>query len=372
MELRAGPLEVVGVSSPLAGRRVWLSGHTGFMGSWLALWLHRRGAQVFGFALDPATTPANFLTSEVAGALAADVRADVRDAEAVFMAMCAADPEVVLHLAAQPLVRASYREPVPTFAANVMGTTHVLDAVRRRSRPCAVVIATTDKCYEPHRDGRAHREGDRLGGHDPYAASKAAAELVTDAYRRSFFPVEEVAGHGVQVATVRAGNAIGGGDWAEDRIVPDAVRAWSAGVPLEVRMPHAVRPWQHVLEPLSGYLRLAEAMVATPRATWCRGWNFAPADTASGTVEALLHRLHRSWRGASIHVNPVPGAPHETHLLRLDASDARELLGWRPAWTWEEAVDRTAAWYSAYSQDSARNTRAVCLADIHAHEEATR
>lgn len=359
------------MTSPLAGRRVWLSGHTGFMGSWLALWLHRRGARVFGFALDPVTSPANFVTSELAELLEADVRGDVRDPGAVLQAIRDAEPDVVLHLAAQPLVRASYADPVGTFSANVMGTTHILDAVRRLGRPCAVVIATTDKCYEPHPDGHPHREGDRLGGHDPYAASKAAAELVTDAYRRSFFPGDALDRHGIQVATVRAGNAIGGGDWAEDRIVPDAVRALAAGEAIELRMPHAVRPWQHVLEPLSGYLRLAERMLVSPNNAWCRGWNFAPADVRSGSVEALVRRLHQSWPGASLTVAPPTAAPHETNLLRLDATDATAILGWRPAWTWEEAADRTAAWYRAHRANPGGPTRTACMTDILAHEERT-
>lgn len=242
-----GPRALEDVVSALAGRRVWLTGHTGFMGSWLALWLHRRGAEVHGFALDPPTQPSNFELARVGELLAGDVRGDVRDPAALSDAFRAADPDVVLHLAAQPLVRLSYVSPVETFAVNVMGTTNVLEAVRLRGRPCAVVIATTDKCYEPHADGTPHVESDRLGGHDPYAASKAAAELVVDAYRRSYFALERLGEHGVQLATVRAGNAIGGGDWAPDRILPDAVRCALAGRSLELRMPGAVRPWQHVL-----------------------------------------------------------------------------------------------------------------------------
>ena len=350
----------------LTGRRVWLSGHTGFMGSWLALWLHQRGARVYGYALDPPTTPANYTLSRVGELLAEDRRGDVRDPEAVRAAVDAADPDVVLHLAAQPLVRLAYRTPVETFMCNVMGTAHVLDAVRLRNRPCAVIVATTDKCYEPHPDGTPHVEGDRLGGHDPYAASKAAAELAVDAWRRSYF------GDGrIQVATVRAGNAVGGGDWAEDRILPDAVRAALAGVALPLRMPGAVRPWQHVLEPLSGYLQLATQMLEAPDPRWSAGWNFAPADPTSASVEALVARFEAGWPGAR-HVNlGAHGQPHETAFLRLDAGAATRALGWRPAWTWAEAADRTASWYHRVLREGG-DPRALCLADIAAHEEATR
>ncbi len=354
--------------SVLAGKRVWLSGHTGFMGSWLALWLHRRGAEVHGFALDPPTRPSNFALSRVGDLLASDVRADLRDAAAVSKALAAADPDVVLHLGAQPLVRESYISPVDTFATNVMGTTHVLEAVRRRGRACAVVIATTDKCYEPHADGTPHVESDRLGGHDPYAASKAAAEVVVDAYRRSYFSPERIHAHGVQLATVRAGNAIGGGDWAPDRILPDAVRCALAGRSLELRMPLAVRPWQHVLEPLSGYLRLVEAMLSGPDRRWCQGWNFAPDATDSATVEALIRRFEAGWPGARHHVTTPDDHLHETALLRLDPSAAQVALGWRAAWTWEEAVDRATAWYRA--NEAGQDMRAACLQDMEAAERS--
>lgn len=352
----------------LAGKRVWLTGHTGFMGSWLALWLHRRGAEVHGFALDPPTTPSNFELSRVGELLAADVRGDVRDAAAVQRALDDADPHVVLHLAAQPLVRESYVSPVETMAVNVMGTTNVLDAVRRRARACAVVVATTDKCYEPHADGAPHVEGDRLGGHDPYAASKAAAELVVDAFRRSYFSPARLQEHGVQLATVRAGNAIGGGDWAQDRVLPDAVRAAVAGGSLELRMPAAVRPWQHVLEPLSGYLRLVEAMLSEPAARWCAGWNFAPDATDSASVGALVTRFEAGWPGARHHVTAPDGQRHETALLRLDPSAARDALGWRAAWTWEQAVDRATAWYRRHLDGA--DMRAACFSDIEAAEQA--
>lgn len=351
-------------------RRVWLTGHTGFMGSWLAAWLLRRGARVWGYSLAPPTSPSAYEATRLGPRLAADVRGDVRDADAVAAALDEADPDVILHLAAQPLVRRSYREPVGTFSANVMGTAQVLDAVRRRGRPCAVVVATTDKCYEPHPDGAPHVETDRLGGHDPYAASKAAAELVVDAWRRSYFPPEELARHGVSLASVRAGNAIGGGDWAEDRILPDAVRAALADRPLELRMPGAVRPWQHVLEPLSGYLALARRMLAAPSAEWCAGWNFAPDDATSASVGELVDRFAAGWPRVRPVVVGAAGQPHETRFLRLDAQAARRRLGWRPAWTWGEAADRAAAWYRAFHEGA--DAAVLVERDLQDHEEATR
>lgn len=348
----------------LRGRTVFLTGHTGFMGSWLTLWLRGRGATVHGYALDPPTEPALFHLAHVRDALAADTRGDVRDAAAVTRACEAAHPDVVIHLAAQPLVRAGYREPAATFAVNVVGTANVLDAVRALKRPLAVVIASSDKCYRPHPDGRPHRESDRLGGHEPYAASKAGTELVVDAYRHAYVPPAELDRHGVQLASVRAGNAIGGGDWAEDRIVPDAVRAVTRGEPLVLRMPHAVRPWQHVLDPLAGYLRLVERMIATPDARWCRAWNFGPDDGGTATVGELVERFDRGWPGARHRVQPRPEDPAETVHLRLDASDARRELGWRPAWGWEEAVDRCVRWYRG------ADPRAGCDVDIAAWEGA--
>ena len=351
---------------PLRGRRVFLTGHTGFMGGWLTLWLHRRGAEVHGFALDPPTRPSLFTPADVGDTLASDTRGDIRDAAAVDHACRSADPDLVIHLAAQPLVRAGYREPAATFAVNVVGTAHLLDAVRALQRPVAVVVASSDKCYLPHADGHPHSESDRLGGHEPYAASKAGTELVVDAYRHAYFPAGSFADHGVQLGSVRAGNAIGGGDWAEDRIVPDAVRAAARGEALVLRMPHAVRPWQHVLDPLGGDLRLAEQMLTAPDPRWSRGWNFGPSDGGQATVGDLVRRFEQGWAGASHRVEPRPGDPAETLHLRLDASAARTELGWKPAWGWAEAVDRCTRWYRG------RDPRAECLADIAAWEEATR
>ena len=364
MEQRARAVEAL--VSPLAGKRVFLTGHTGFMGGWLTLWLQQRGAQVHGFALDPPSTPSLFDRAGIRDALASDTRGDIRDADAVLRAYASAAPDVVIHLAAQPLVRAGYREPAATFAVNVVGTAHVLDAVRAAGRPTAVVVASSDKCYTPHADGHPHKETDRLGGHEPYSASKAGTEIVVEAYRHSWFRPDALGTHGVQLASVRAGNAIGGGDWAEDRIVPDAVRAAEAGTPLVLRMPHAVRPWQHVLDPLGGYLRVAERMLTRPDGAWSRGWNFGPDGGGNATVLDLVQRFERGWPGAAHLVQPRPGDPAETVHLRLDATDARDLLGWRPAWTWDEAVDRCTRWYRG------TDAAAECANDIAAWEEATR
>ena len=323
------------------GRRVLVTGHTGFKGSWLVLMLARCGARVHGYALQPPTKPSLFETARVHEHLSGHAIGDVRDARALADAVEAAAPEVVFHLAAQPLVRASYREPVETYATNVMGTVHLLEAARSAGCVRALVNVTSDKCYAEDASGRPHHEGDALGGHDPYASSKACAELVTSAYRDSF-----LASQGVLVASARAGNVIGGGDWAQDRLVPDFFRALDAGEVLEVRRPDAVRPWQHVLDPLSGYLQLAERL-ASGDATCARPWNFGPAAADARPVRWLLERLSSdagaaAWRRA-------PGRhPHETATLLLDSTEARRELGWKPRWPLQEALARTLAWHRAW------------------------
>ncbi len=324
-------------------RRVLVTGHTGFKGSWLTLWLQALGAQVHGLALAPPTTPS---LHDVAGlgARAPDDEAacDVRDAEAVHARVAQVRPEIVLHLAAQPLVRLSYTEPLATYATNVMGTAHVLDAVRRVGGVRAVVSVTTDKCYENREWLWGYREDEALGGHDPYSSSKAGAELVTAAWRRSF-----LAAAGCAVASARAGNVIGGGDWAADRLVPDALRAFEAGRPVVLRHPHATRPWQHVLEPLAGYLLLAEALHAQGDAV-AEAWNFGPADTDARPVQWIVERLARLWGdGARWDVDPGTHA-HEAHSLRLDCTKARSRLGWTPVWPLHEALERIVAWHLAW------------------------
>jgi CDP-glucose 4,6-dehydratase len=320
-------------------RPVFVTGHTGFKGGWLATWLLDLGARVSGYGLTPPTTPSYFARCGLAERLTTHV-ADVRDAAALQAALAAAQPRVVFHLAAQPIVRLSYREPLETISVNVLGTATLLEAVRHTPSVEAVVVVTSDKCYENLERPQSYREDDPLGGHDPYSASKAAAELIAAAYRRSFF----TAG-GPRVATVRAGNVIGGGDWAADRLVPDAMRALLAGAPIRVRNAAAVRPWEHVLEPLSGYLRLAERLAGSD--TFAGAWNFGPRDGDAVAVQTLVELITGQWEGGRWESKPEGDAPHEAGFLRLDWSKARTRLGWHPALTLKEAVELTVAWYRA-------------------------
>ncbi|BDG07171.1 CDP-glucose 4,6-dehydratase [Anaeromyxobacter paludicola] len=331
-----------------AGKRVLLTGHTGFKGGWLALWLESLGARVTGFALPPPTSPSFFEDCGVAQ-LCEHVLGDLRDPAAVREVVRRSRPEVVFHLAAQPLVRLSYESPVETFETNVMGTAHLLEALRLEQRPAAVVVVTSDKCYENREWAYGYREEDALGGHDPYSASKGAAEIVAASYRRSFFAPARLAEHGVALATARAGNVIGGGDWAADRIVPDAARALAAGVPIPVRNPASVRPWQHVLEPLGGYLLLGARLLGAPdeAARCCGPWNFGPAPESARPVRDVVEAAVRAWGSGSWQATPQVGAPHEAGLLRLAIEKAVSQLAWRPRWELEEAVGRTFAWYRA-------------------------
>lgn len=355
------------VAESLRGKRVFVTGHTGFKGSWLVMLLHRAGACVTGYSLAPSTTPSLFEAAAVRDLVESHHEADIRDAARLAAAVRAAQPDVVMHLAAQPLVRLSHRDPLETFSTNVVGTASVLDAVRALGNPCATIVVTSDKCYEPHDDGRPHDESDSMGGRDPYSASKGAAELVAAAYRRSYFPPERLAEHGVQLATVRAGNVIGGGDWAEDRIVTDIVRHLVAGRPVPVRNPAAIRPWQHVLEPLAGYLALAEAMLAEPGPRWCTGWNFGPASGADITVRELAEIFIDAWGSGSWEDTHDPRAPIETHVLRLAIDKAVADLPWRPRLDAHEAIRRTAAWFRGFATAPA-SARSLCEADIAAYE----
>lgn len=347
-------LEGVGMSAlPNAaawqGRRVFLTGHTGFKGGWLAHWLHTLGAQVHGYALAPSTTPSLFEVAGVQAVCARHTLADVRDAAAVNAALHAAQPDVVFHLAAQPLVRTSYHEPLATFSTNVMGTAHVLEAARACPSVRAVVVVTTDKCYqEQPRWPWPYRETDPLGGHDPYSASKACTELVAASYRSAFQFTER----GVGLATVRAGNVIGGGDWTPERLVPDLLAACSAGQAVTLRQPHAVRPWQHVLEPLAGYIVLAERLLAEP-ARFAQAWNLGPDAAQCQPVLALVQGLQALAHADGIavpeaRIEAPPAALHEAAALRLDASQAQQQLGWQGRLTLPEALGLSWRWHAAW------------------------
>jgi CDP-glucose 4,6-dehydratase len=346
-----------------AGRRVFLTGHTGFKGSWLALWLQSLGAEVHGYALAPPTAPALHAEARVADGMTGTL-GDVRDFDAVRRALAAQRPDIVLHLAAQPLVRLSYAEPVATYATNVMGTVHVLEAARATGSVRAIVNVTTDKCYENREWVWGYREDEPMGGFDPYSNSKGCSELVTSAYRRSFFGDRD----GAALASARAGNVIGGGDWAADRLLPDILRAFERGEPVVVRNPHATRPWQHVLEPLCGYLVLAERLCSDGQAC-AEGWNFGPRDDDARTVQWIVERLAGRW-GAGARWQPDAGDhPHEASHLKLDISKARHRLGWQPRWSLAAALDRIVGWHRAWLSHD--DVRALCLAQIDDYMKTT-
>ncbi len=342
------------------GKRVFITGHTGFKGSWLCLWLHKLGAKVYGYALNPPTDPSLYELCKI-DRLVQSTIADVRDGESLTKAMLSAQPEIVIHMAAQPLVRDSYKIPVDTYSINVMGTVNLFEAVRACRTVKAVINVTTDKCYENKEEDRGYRENEPLGGYDPYASSKACSELVTSAYRSSYFNPEDYRRHGVGVASARAGNVIGGGDWAADRLIPDCVRALLKGEKTLLRSPRAIRPWQHVLEPLSGYLLLAHKLyVDGPR--FSEAWNFGPDDSDAKPVEWLVKTFCEKWGdGASYEIDK--GAhPHEAHYLKLDCSKAKSELGWRPAWSLEKAVDGIIEWTRVFQNGG--NVKEICLKQI--------
>jgi CDP-glucose 4,6-dehydratase len=352
------------------GRSVFITGHTGFKGSWLTLWLHHLGARVSGYSLLPPTNPSNFATSCVRELLARHSNADVRDTAQLQGAIEACRPTVIFHFAAQTLVRQSYLDARQTFDVNVMGTASLLEAVRRLRLPCVVIVVTSDKCYENHEPGRRHRETDPLGGSDPYSASKAATEILTESFRQSFFRPDELREHGVQVASVRAGNAIGGGDWARDRIIPDMVKAAVANTPVQIRNPRSIRPWQHVLEPLSGYLSLAGRMLGSDDPALCSGWNFGPPAAEGQTVKDLVDVFVQTWSGARWEDASGTIQPREQAALHLSIDKAKAELGWEPRWTFQEAVKRTARWYQQFYAAASRSTRGLCYQDISDYEAA--
>lgn len=342
------------------GKRVLITGHTGFKGSWLSIWLHELGAEVVGVGLDPYSEKDNFVLSGIGNKIVADIRADIRNAKAMEEIFNTYKPEIVFHLAAQPLVRYSYDEPVMTWETNVMGTIHVMEAFRKCASAKVAVMITTDKCYENHEQNHAYKEDEPMGGYDPYSSSKGADEIAISSWRRSFMNPAEYEKHGKSIASVRAGNVIGGGDWAKDRIIPDSIRAIEANEPIKIRNRHAVRPWQHVLEPLRGYMMLAKKMWEEPT-QYCEGWNFGPQMDAVVPVWNVANMLVDVYGKGSLLDQTEQGAVHEANLLMLDITKAKEKLGWTPILTTEESIALTADWYKRYKNESVYN---LCIDEI--------
>lgn len=359
------PLEEVGltmhqrISSPQPafwqGKRVLLTGHTGFKGSWLSLWLQSMGSVVRGISLEPPTSPALFDVAQVAHGMDHQI-ADIRDFGSIKSLFDGFKPEIVIHMAAQPLVRLSYQQPIETYATNVMGTVHVLEAARQAGSVRAIVSITTDKCYENQEWVWGYREHEPMGGHDPYSNSKGCAELVSSAYRKSFFGAE-----GIAMATARAGNVIGGGDWALDRLVPDILKALEKKQAVAIRNPHAIRPWQHVLEPLSGYLILAERLFEHGQQD-AEGWNFGPRDEDTQPVQWIVEQLCNSWGEGASWTLQSGEHPHEANFLKLDISKARQRLQWSPRWSLQTALDNIIDWHKAWL--AGQDMRSICLQQI--------
>ncbi len=337
------------------GKRVLLTGHTGFKGSWLSLWLQSLGTVVRGISLEPPTSPALFDVAQVAQGMDHQI-ADIRDFEAIKALFDGFKPEIVIHMAAQPLVRLSYQQPIETYATNVMGTVHVLEAARQAGSVRAIVSITTDKCYENQEWVWGYREHEPMGGHDPYSNSKGCAELVSSAYRKSFLRAE-----GIAMATARAGNVIGGGDWALDRLVPDIMKALEKKQAVEIRNPHAIRPWQHVLEPLSGYLLLAERLFEHGQQD-AEGWNFGPKDEDAKPVQWIVEQLCNSWGEGASWALQSGEHPHEANFLKLDISKARQRLQWTPRWPLQTALSNIIKWHKAWI--AGQDMRSICLQQI--------
>jgi len=343
-----------------AGKRVLITGHTGFKGSWLAIWLHELGADVIGVALDPQTDKDNYVLSGIGRKIKADLRADIRDGAVMARIFDEYQPEIVFHLAAQPLVRLSYDEPVETWQTNVMGTINVMEAFRHCKSARVAVMITTDKCYENREQNHAYTEDEPMGGYDPYSSSKGSCEIAISSWRRSFMNPANYAKHGKSIASVRAGNVIGGGDWAKDRIIPDCIRAIEAGQPIAIRNRHAVRPWQHVLEPLCGYMFLAQKMWENPT-EYCEGWNFGPKMDAVVPVWDVATMLTHEMSQGELIDQTEPDAPHEASLLMLDITKAQTRLGWQPRLTTAEAIALTADWYQRYRS---KDVYEICVGEI--------
>lgn len=344
------------------GKRVLVTGHTGFKGSWLSIWLHELGAEVTGVAKDPFTERDNYVLTGLKDKIT-DLRGDIRDGELMKRIFREHRPEIVFHLAAQPLVRLSYELPVDTYETNVMGTIQVLEAIRATESVKAGVMVTTDKCYENKEQLWGYRENEPMGGYDPYSSSKGAAEIAISSWRRSFFNPADYHKHGKSIASVRAGNVIGGGDWALDRIIPDCIKALEAGNPIEIRSPRAIRPWQHVLEPLSGYLTLARKMWEDP-VNYCEGWNFGPAAESIRTVWDVAAKVVENYGSGRLKDVSDPDALHEAKLLMLDISKARFQLGWEPRMDIDQCVALTVDWYKRYKQTPVYD---LCIRQIEAY-----
>ena len=364
MGLKCGAMEDLALNTSLPdgpfwkGKRVLLTGHTGFKGGWLALWLHRMGAEVVGISLPPITAPNLFKLTNLEAIIDSRFH-DIRDAAGIAGIVKAANPELVFHLAAQPLVRTSYREPLDTFSINVLGTANVLDALRSVDSVRSVVVITSDKVYRNLEHPYPYRETDALGGHDPYSASKAVAEMVVASYRDSFLAERKVA-----VASARAGNVIGGGDWSEDRLIPDAIRAWTADRSLEIRRPDAIRPWQHVLEPVAAYIQLAEQLWHRPHLSGA--YNFGPETHEAATVREVVEIARRAYGRGDVKWSDGSDGPHEAGWLSLEIAKARTELGVHPRWRLSTAVGRTMDWYR--KQSEGETARRLCEADITAYE----
>ena len=352
------------VFSGFKGKKVFITGHTGFKGSWLSIWLSKLGAEIYGYSLPPPTSPNNYSESGIAGLLEGETIDDIRNAGALEESIRSAEPDVIFHLAAQPIVRYSYDNPAETFDTNVMGSVYLLDAVRKIGRPVSVIMVTSDKCYENNGQIWGYRENDVVGGQDPYSASKGAAEIAISSYRRSFFDPSKLDRHGIGIASVRAGNVIGGGDWAEDRIIPDAVRALEEGKPLELRNPGAVRPWQHVLESLSGYMTLAGKMMATNDPSLCSAWNFGPYTHDACTVAELMEKFYSEWGEGSVLGSGADDGKKEARFLKLSIEKAIYQLGWQPRWDLDTAIKRTANWYINHAGNPDIGAIDLCYEDI--------
>lgn len=343
------------------GKRVLVTGHTGFKGSWLSIWLHELGAEVVGVAHDPFTERDNFVLSGIGKKIKADIRADIRDGQKMKEIFAEYQPEIVFHLAAQPLVRLSYDEPVMTYETNVMGTINIMEAIKATDSVKVGVMITTDKCYDNKEQMRGYKEDDPFGGYDPYSSSKGACEIAIQSWRRSFFnPDEYGKKHHVSLASVRAGNVIGGGDWALDRIIPDCIKALEADKVIEIRSPKAIRPWEHVLEPLSGYMMLAQKMWEYPT-EYCEGWNFGPENDSISTVWDVASALVENFGKGELKDVSDPNAVHEANLLMLDITKAKTRLGWKPRLDAKQTIDLVADWYKRYKQE---NVYQLCIEEI--------